>query len=283
MNRPMTASEKKEYKGYFPNLDVDRARVTDNKTSLYNCIAWTVDVDWDWLWPGPTIEQFDVFYKGYGFVRASSGPVAVWAKNGDLNQMTHGCISGEGHGPRWESKCGAGLRIQHGLNELQGVIYGQVVAYYAKSRKMRHMEKAILLQEELIKLKEVGAMLLNDHQKKALKGLQADLPKDLAEAFETRFQAWKDTWESGYRVVLSNTGYVTECDEFVNLAAMGAEIMPLLIEKLTEPDNFRALQLYDALQKETCLKVLPGSSEEVMLKGERFRAGEVVRLFLSSI
>ncbi|ACL04134.1 conserved hypothetical protein [Desulfatibacillum aliphaticivorans] len=282
MDREMTPSEKTEYKRHFPNLDVDRARVTDDATDVYNCIAWTVDVDWDWLWPGSTINEFDVFYQGYGFVRQGSGPVAVWALNGDYNQMTHGCISGPGHGPRWESKCGAGLRIQHGLTELEGAIYGQVIAYYAKSRDSRVLDKAAMLQDEVRKSKEVGAMLLDEYQKKALDGLKEAIPKDTVEAFENRFSAWKETWKSGHRILLSNTSYVRHSNEFVELAGMGKEIMPLLIEKLVEPDNFRALHLYDALQTDKFLKVLPGSSEEVILKGERFRAEEVVKLFLSN-
>src|SRR5881394_972577 len=63
---------------------------------------------------------------------AVARPIAAWGHSS--SGMTHGCISGSGHGPRWESKCGADLRIQHGLNELVGSSYGRVLAFYRRSR-----------------------------------------------------------------------------------------------------------------------------------------------------
>jgi hypothetical protein len=76
---------------------------------VYNCISWTVGVTGRWLWPGSAIANFDTFYRGFGFVRAADGPIAAWGHSSA--SMTHGSISGPGHGPRWESKCGPDLRI----------------------------------------------------------------------------------------------------------------------------------------------------------------------------
>ena len=42
MSRPMTSAEKQRFRGYFPNLDVNRAVVTGEVSTVYNCIAWTV-------------------------------------------------------------------------------------------------------------------------------------------------------------------------------------------------------------------------------------------------
>src|SRR5438105_4800270 len=103
MARPMTAAEKSQYSKWFPNLNVNAAVVTDNATPAYNCIAWTVGITNRWLWPGSTLALFDAFYKGFGLVQASTGPIATWGHS--AAQMTHGSISGAGHGPRWESKC----------------------------------------------------------------------------------------------------------------------------------------------------------------------------------
>ncbi len=279
----MTAAEKTKYGNAFPNLNVNNAVVTDDETSVYNCIAWTVGIDWRNCWPGYSIAEFDVFYNGYGYTRASTGPIAVWANGGDTNRMTHGSISGPAHGPRWESKCGAGLRFQHGLNELQGALYGQVVAYYATSRKKIYVDRADLLQKEIAKHKEVGPMLLSEHQQSALRGLLNEVPKDLVEEFESRFQAWKTTWYAGYHLFLSDPAHVKNCEEFFEVAALGSDMVPLLIEKLVDPKNTLALQLYDEIQTERYLQIPLGSSEEVILKGEEFRAEEVVRLFLSSL
>jgi hypothetical protein len=98
MARPMTAAEKQRFRGYFPNLDVDRAVVTGAASTVYNCLSWTVGYTDRWLWPGGSINHFDTFYRGFGFIRATDGPIAAWGHS--TSTMTHGCISGPGHGPR---------------------------------------------------------------------------------------------------------------------------------------------------------------------------------------
>src|SRR6266571_6659944 len=135
MTRPMTPAEKQRFRGYFPNLNVDAAVVTGEVSQVYNCISWTVGVTDRWLWPGSSIANFDTFYRGFGLVRASDGPIAAWGHS--ASNMTHGSISGPGHGPRWESKCGGDLRIQHGLNELAGASYGRVLAFYRRNPLLR--------------------------------------------------------------------------------------------------------------------------------------------------
>jgi hypothetical protein len=129
--RPMTIAEEKRFRATFPRLNVKRAVVTDNASAIYNCISWTIGVTTRWIWPGPTLSDFDHFYHGLGFVRSSNGQIAVWGHS--HSTMTHGCVSGPSHGSRWESKCGSDLRIQHGLNELVGASYGRVVAFYVNS------------------------------------------------------------------------------------------------------------------------------------------------------
>src|SRR5438046_480469 len=134
MARPMTPAEKQRFRTNFPSLDVDRAVVTGDPSIVYNCVAWTVGVTNRWLWPGASLANFDTFYHGFGFVRAGDGTIAVWGLS--ASNMTHGSVTGSGHGPRWESKCGADLRIQHGLSELVSSRYGHVVAFYRRSRTL---------------------------------------------------------------------------------------------------------------------------------------------------
>src|SRR5947209_9451888 len=115
MARSMTAAEKQRFHAYFPNLDVNLAVVTGPVSAVYNCISWTVGVTNRWLWPGNSLANFDAFYRGFGFVRAGDGTIAAWGLS--TSGMTHGSVTGPGHGPRWESKCGGDLRIQPGLGE----------------------------------------------------------------------------------------------------------------------------------------------------------------------
>jgi hypothetical protein len=63
--RPMTSAEKQRFRGYFANLDVDRAVVTGGASTVYNCISWTVGITNRWLWPGNSLANFDTFYGGF--------------------------------------------------------------------------------------------------------------------------------------------------------------------------------------------------------------------------
>jgi hypothetical protein len=77
MTRLMKPTEKQRFRGYFPNLDVDQVIVSGEVSPVYNCIAWTIGFTDRWLWPGGSVADFDTFYKGFGFIRSSDGPIAA--------------------------------------------------------------------------------------------------------------------------------------------------------------------------------------------------------------
>ena len=134
MPRSLTAEEKEKARTVWPRMNVDSVVVTDEATSRYNCLSWTLGITTSWTWPwgsrNATKGEFAALYRDYGYAPSSSGPIAAFGIN--ANSMTHGSISGDGHGPRWESKCGAWLRIQHGLAEMEGGnTYGNVQGYYS--------------------------------------------------------------------------------------------------------------------------------------------------------
>jgi hypothetical protein len=52
-------------------------------------------------------------------------------------------------------------------------------------------------------------------------------------------------------------------------------------EKLGDPDNFLALQLYDAIQPDERLVVQYGPDDERILEGEQGRARRVVQTWLT--
>lgn len=193
--------------------------------------------------------------------------------------MTHGSISGPGHGPRWESKYGADLRIQHGLNELVGSSYGRVVAFYRGSRLVEDVYTAIL--EEGMKEKAPRPSL-TAAQKKALREEKSSVPDDLQAAFDAAFSAWKETWFSGGLAISSNPHARMVGREFDALIALGPKIMPLVVEKLADPENFLALQLYDAIQPDERLVVQFGPEDERILEGEQGRARRVVQKWLAN-
>lgn len=277
MARPMTAAEKQRFRGYFPSLNVDQAVVTGEVSTAYNCISWTVGVTDRWLWPGSSISDFDTFYRGFGFVQAGDGPIAAWGHS--TSNMTHGSISGPGHGPRWESKCGSDLRIQHGLNELVGSSYGRVVAFYRRSRLLDAVFASIL--EKRMKEK-TAKTYLTAAEKKVLREQIHSVSSEVRTAFEAAFSAWKDTWFSGGLAISSNPHSRAVGKEFDALIALGPQILPLIVEKLADPENFLALQLYDAMQPNERLVVQFEPADERVLEGEQGRARRVVQAWFTN-
>lgn len=279
MTRSMTNAEKQRFRGYFPSLNVNRAVVTGNATRSYNCLAWTLGITNRWVWPGQNISDFDRLYGAYGFVRSSNGPIAAWGHS--FSNMTHGCISGSGHGPRWESKCGSDLRIQHGLNELVGASYGRVKAFYRRRNALSLPDTSQLLAT-ISGAKELSVMVLEKEDQEKLDDLIAKIDSSILKDFESRFQDWKKTWDEPHTAMLSNPSFVRYSKEFSLLTELGAVILPAVVKKLADPDNFFALQLYDALQEQELLIVgLEPDSDEIF-DGEQGRAQKTVETWLRS-
>jgi len=277
MARPMTSAEKQRFRGFFPNLDIDQAIVTGEVSSAYNCISWTVGFTDRWLWPGRSVTNFDAFYLGFGFVRSGDGPIAAWGQS--ISDMTHGCISGPGHGPRWESKCGGDLRIQHGINELVGSSYGRALAFYRRSSLVDGAFAPIL--EESMKEK-TAKPILTVAQRRTLREQRSRVPAQVQAAFETALKAWKETWFGGGLAISSDPHTRTVGKEFDALVALGPEILPLVIEALADPENFFVLQLYDAIQPDPRLIVQYGPEDERILEGEQGRARRAVQAWLTN-
>ena len=93
------------------------------------------------------------------------------------------------------------------------------------------------------------------------------------------------TWHAPHTAHLSNPAFVKDNKEFVALMKMGTDILPLVVQKLTEPKNFFALQLYDSLQskgeKDTIVHINP--EDDTMLEGEQGRAAQTVEQWVSSL
>jgi hypothetical protein len=229
------------------------------------------------LWPGNTLAEFGAFYRQFGYVRLSNGPLAVWGHS--PGQMTPASISDPGHGPRWESKCGAGLRLQHGLSELVGSIYGRVIASYAKKPGWGH-EHAQRLGETM-KEKTIKSSLSAANKKALREEIQA-IPAAVRQEFEAAFNTWKRTWYRGSLLIASDPRLRAVGEEYDALIALGPKILPLLVEKLTDPENSLALQLYDAIQPDPKLVVYFEPDDERILEGEEGRARRVVQAWFAN-
>ena len=269
----MTRAEKQRFKSDFPALDVDRVVVTGGATTKYNCIAWTVGVTNRWIWPGDSIGDFDKFYELRGYARSSNGPIAAWATGTGGSKMTHSCVSGPAHGSRWESKCGGDLRIQHGLDELTGPLYGKVIAFYNRDYKL--LEEIEIYAGASQKMGTTKA-----YQKSCLNSAVKQIDGRTVTEFEARYASWEKTWRLPPVVFLSNPAAVKKCEEFEALIEMGERILPLVVQKLIDRKNFFALQLYDELQPETELLI---RDQAARFQGEQKRAEQTVERWISGL
>ena len=277
--RPMDATEQARFLAAFPALNVLSAVVTGEIDFSYNCLAWTLEFTTVWIWPGNSLSDFDKMYALRGYVRADDGPIAAYGVS--KSEMTHGAVSGAGHGPRWESKCGSDLRIQHGLDELEGSHYGRVRAHYRPGLQARVEESLHKLSERIAKGKTVKTYLTKE-QNEALEREVAQIPENVRTNYRRAFERWKESWFRGGLRVTSNPASRRVGAEFDALIAMGPAILPLVVQSLAEPPNFFALQLYDSVQTNARLLVQYGSDDERILEGEQGRARRTVQAWFTN-
>lgn len=240
----------------------------------YNCVAWSVGKTKQWLWPGNTLAHFDSFYNGLGYERAHDGPLALWGY--DTSQITHVSVLTD-NGLRWESKCGADLRIQHHLNEFNGHTYGKVLAFYKPG-----LQDATNTQQ-FIQPSSEAFQKLNNEEAELLKKLVKAVPKKIILEFEKIFEAWRNSWFAGRLAINSNPYNRTNSYEFFKLVKMGECILPLVVNKLTERENFFALQLYERLQHNRRLIVEHNLSDPDFLQGEQGRVFKNVSKYIENV
>jgi hypothetical protein len=143
LGQPPSATKKAQFLGYFPYLR--NWNITAPSTGTYNCIAWSVEITNQWIWPGSTVAAFDAFYDSYGWTPSANRnreyqkrKVALWAID---SACTHG--SRETYDCDWhESKCGGLDRIMHDKFQMQGGSYGRIIKYYEKSDSNANLDLA---------------------------------------------------------------------------------------------------------------------------------------------
>jgi type VI secretion system secreted protein VgrG len=126
----------------FPNLGKNY-EVLKPGTSTYNCIAWSLGITDEWIWPGTSVQTFDKLNAKHGFkplskldYKAVPGveKIVLYGKtvNGRLvathqaRQMPDGT---------WTSKLGKMAVIRHATpDSLDGPDYGKPVAVYARKK-----------------------------------------------------------------------------------------------------------------------------------------------------
>ena len=132
-----------------------------------------------------------------------------------------------------------------------------------------------------MKQKQVRSYLSKSEKKELAEQIKA-IPPATRAAFQEAFAAWKDSWFRGGLAVNSNPYSRAVGVEYDGLIALGPSIIPLVIEQLADPENFLALQLYDAIQPDPNLVVHFEADDERILEGEQGRAQRVVRAWFAN-
>jgi hypothetical protein len=252
----MSLVEQVQYRGFFPKLKVEHTLVTAEATPRYNCIAWSVGITHHWLWPGDAMEDFDYFYSSYGFEADEEGEISLWGLG--PYAMSHACRLSEQHLDLWESKCGAGLRILHSLEELEGEAYGRHWKFFRKTLTSGKIKSWSMKEAQ-----EMTTYQLSGSERSALEAQIRLLPPFLQHTFQHRFQIWKATWFAGILAIDSNPASRARGPAFRALLEMGPEILPLVVREMLNPEHFFALQLFERLQNDPSLHGFMAAEHQV--------------------
>jgi hypothetical protein len=97
--------------------------------------------------------------------------------------------------------------------------------------------------------------------------------------FEKTYAAWRSTWTHPMIAVSSAPAARSQSAEYHELIALGPEVLPLLMEKLTDPDEFFTLVAVDRLAGPE-LHISHAVDDEAVLLGEQGRAIETVQRWI---
>ncbi len=108
-----------------------------------------------------------------------------------------------------------------------------------------------------------------------------DVDASLAARFEAAYRAWATACDHPFIAISSNPMIRTQIPEFLELIALGTAILPLLMNKLTKPDEFFALLAVDRLIRPE-LVVSHEPDDRTALLGEQGRALETVKRWIQT-
>ena len=124
-------------------------------------------------------------------------------------------------------------------------------------------------------LRAVAADTVSREERARLDTEMAELPAALRARFDQSYREWRKTWERSDILVSSNAKAVRSSEEFRSLVSLGPRILPLVVDKLLQPEEFFALQIYDVLQDR------PELRDEHSEAGEQQRALATAHRWLS--
>lgn len=128
-------------------------------------------------------------------------------------------------------------------------------------------------------MKEILSLTTDERNYVRTRATQVD--KQLKEQFDKAYAAWKATWSHPLIAISSAPADRTRTTEYQELISLGPGILPLLMEKLTDPDEFFALTAVDRLARSE-LRVVRELDDEAVFLGEQGRAIETVQRWIAA-
>lgn len=122
----------------------------------------------------------------------------------------------------------------------------------------------------------------SDAEKQAVIDKAANINCEVKTKFNDLFNSWNEEISINPQTKYSSSTLAyTTLPQFKEMQAMGKNIIPLIMEKLLDEDNFFLLPLYDAIQTDSQLKISYKKGDAKILEGEQNKAKRTVRLWLS--
>jgi hypothetical protein len=137
----------------FPNLTSENHRVTSERTTDYNCIAWAAGDDTQWWWPEdhqdiywpegvPRVEDMTTFAEAFatldytlcegGGLEQGVEKVAIYAVDGVPSHAARQLPNGW-----WTSKLGQSFDVAHTLDAISGGAYGEAALFLGRPAPQR--------------------------------------------------------------------------------------------------------------------------------------------------
>jgi hypothetical protein len=136
-----------EIERHFPNLSLDNFKFTSLQTDEYNCVAWVIDKDDDWIQfyydngnNDVRVSRYIEYFNSLGFTISNNpnlqeGVIKIAVYSDDSNEFKH--VARQLPNGKWTSKLGDWEDIEHETAEvLLGKSYGSRLTIM--ERKQNH-------------------------------------------------------------------------------------------------------------------------------------------------
>lgn len=286
MRRSPTQAEKDALKKEFPNLNVNNITVTGDATSTYNCIAYSMGITYKWINPADYISDFQNQYinarslygasTNYEITGSQSYSATVDGWGNNSISMTHGSVVYSGN--TWESKLGGYLRITHGRTELSGTQYGSILTSFVEAR-FKDLSNLETAAEQVAQ----NDIQLSIQERDAVIKATEKVNSSTVNEFNGLFEKWTNEIKTNSLTKYSSdTRTFAKLPQFAQMKAMGKAIIPLIMAKLLDENNFFALVLYDAIQENIQMKIVYKTGDKSCLEGEQNRAKRTILIWLKN-